>query len=68
MVTRAPGGENRASMKGMAKKHTDVKAESVRGIEDEHGHAGEKGMHGGVVFKLPKDYVDHSCVRTPEKK
>jgi hypothetical protein len=45
----------------------ESKQESVAGIE-EHGHAGEQGHQGGVVFKLPKDYVDHSCVRTPEKK
>lgn len=68
MVNRAPGGENRASMKGQAKHHPSNKAESVSGIEDEHGHAGEKGRQSGVVFKLPRDYVDHSCVRTPEKK
>jgi hypothetical protein len=59
-------GENKASVKGMVHKRTDTKQESVRGIEDEHGHAGEKGPMGGVCFKLPKDgeITDHSKVRS----
>ena len=56
--------ENKASMKGEARRGGGH-AESVKGIEGEHDHAGEKGE--GVVFKIP-DYIDHSCVRTPEKK
>ena len=58
--------ENKASEVGMATRGGGH-AESVKGIEGEHGHAGEKGSQGGVVFKIP-NYVDHSCVRTPEKK
>ena len=66
MPNMPPGAENKGSMKGEAKKRTEHRQESVAGIE-EHTHAGERGPNGGVVFKLPKDYVDHSCVRTPEK-
>ena len=58
--------ENKASMKGEAKHHVSPASETVAGIE-EHSHAGEQGMHGGVVFRIP-EYIDHSCVRTPEKK
>jgi len=59
--------ENKASMKGMAKHHVSPASETVAGIE-EHSHAGEQGMHDGVVFRMPKDHeiADHSCVRSPE--
>jgi hypothetical protein len=53
MPRMPPGGENKSSEKGMAKASGHPR--SVAEDED------------GVVFKLPKDYVDHSVIRTPEK-
>jgi len=64
MPKMPPGGENASSRKGAsrAKGHG---SESVAQIEGEHDHAGERGMHDGVVFKLPSDgeCTDHSRVR-----
>ena len=56
--------ENKASEKGEAKVRGQPN--SVSGIEGTH--AGERGHQGGVVFRLPKDCVDHSRVHTPEKR
>ena len=56
--------ENKASEKGMGKHLDRGQPNSVSQIEGEH--AGERGHQGGVVFKMPKDVTDHSCVRTPE--
>ena len=54
-------------MKGMAKESGHPS--SVKGIEGEHGHAGEKGSNKGVVFKIPSGLCDHSDVMsTPEHK
>jgi hypothetical protein len=62
MAKMAPGGENKSSKKGMAKESGHPS--SVKGIEGEHDHAGEKGGKG-VVFRLPadEDCTDHSRVR-----
>lgn len=56
--------ENKVSEKGMVRESGHPS--SVKGIEGEHDHAGEKGGHG-VVFRLPKDSecTDHSRVRRP---
>ena len=53
--------ENKSSMKGERKE-----SGHPRSVAEDEGHAGERGHQGGVVFKLPKDCVDHSKVRTPQ--
>lgn len=56
-------GENKGSVKGMARESGHPKS-----VAEDEGHAGERGHQKGVVFKLPKDCVDHSNVRSPEHK
>ena len=65
MPNMPPGGENKSSEKGMAHAKKSSGSGKVAGIEEHH--AGEKGSQGGGVFKIP-EYIDHSCVRTPEHK
>ena len=55
--------ENKSSVKGMKRESGHPKS-----VAEDEGHAGEKGRQGGVVFKMPKDCVDHSNVRSPEHK
>lgn len=50
--------ENRASEKGMSHAHSGKGSETVREIEK----VGSSGSHG-VRFSMPKEVVDHSCVR-----
>ena len=55
--------QNKSSEKGMKRESGHPKS-----VAEDEGHAGEKGRQGGVVFKMPKDCVDHSSVRSPEHK
>ena len=55
--------QNKSSEKGMKRESGHPKS-----VAEDEGHAGEKGRQGGVVFKMPKDCVDHSNVRSPEHK
>jgi hypothetical protein len=57
MALKAPGGENKSSMKGEAKTHKSTGSESIKSEE----HVGSTGS--GIRFKMPKDCVDHSNVR-----
>jgi hypothetical protein len=50
--------QNKASEKGMARAHKSAGSETIRSEE----HVGSSGSHG-VRFKMPKEVVDHSCVR-----
>jgi hypothetical protein len=61
MPRMPPGGENKSNMKGEAKASGHPKS-----VAEDEGHAGERGMNHGVVFKLPKDSecTDHSKVRS----
>ena len=63
MPRMPPGGENKSSMKGMAKASGHPKS-----VAEDEGHAGERGRQDSVVFKLPASVTDHSCVRSPEHK
>lgn len=51
-------GENRASMKGEAHTKPSAGSGTIRSEEK----VGSSGAHG-VRFSMPKDVVDHSCVR-----
>ena len=59
MAMKAPGGENKSSMKGEAKTHKSAGDESIRSEE----HVGSTGS--GIRFKMPADseVCDHSKVR-----
>lgn len=50
--------QNKASMKGEAHTHKSAGSGSIKSEE----HVGSSGSHG-VRFKMPKEVVDHSCVR-----
>ena len=59
MAQKAPGGENKSSMKGEAKAHRSAGSESIKSEE----HVGSTGS--GIRFKMPSDsqVCDHSKVR-----
>jgi len=57
MPLKAPGGENKSSMKGEVKAHRSAGSESIKSEE----HVGSTGS--GIRFKMPKDVPDHSNVR-----
>lgn len=58
MALKAPGGENKSSMKGEAKTHKSSGSGSIRS-EERVGSPGGKGIR----FKMPTDCVDKSNVR-----
>jgi hypothetical protein len=61
MANMPPGGQNKSSMKGMAKASGHPKS-----VAEDEGHAGERSVNKGVVFTLPKDSecTDHSKIRS----
>jgi hypothetical protein len=50
--------QNKASMHGETRAHKSSGSGTIRSEE----HVGSSGSHG-VRFKMPKEVVDHSCVR-----
>ena len=65
---QAPGGENKASMKGEAHTHRQASSGTIHNMEHVGTHPGHAGNHGaGIRFKV-HNHPDLSVMHSPEHK